>query len=552
MPLPGDADAARPWPPPSVERYVKQQKEWAAWWGGDVAKLRARSAESRFWHRLAAEDAERRNGRQTRALHAAVAADIVTTSADLLFGEPVEIVIPQPEATGDQGEQVDADEQGIDEGRASLAQEAAAVDLTQARLDELRDDIDLDGLMLEAAETAAALGGAWLRPAWDTAVAEHPLLTIVDPEYAVPEYTFRRLTAVTFWQEVDKEGEGATAVVWRHLERHEWTPAGGGIILHGLYRGDPATLGKAQPLTAKVATAGLAPEVKVPAAVGRVLPSYMPNVTPNRKHRKLPIGRSDFDGIENELDAIDETWTALLRDIRLGVARIFAPEGTLERVAPGAGSGRTFNVDRELIVETDASADEGMGARVVLMQGDIRDASLLATVRALVEQAVSAAGYAPATFGLGIDGAAESGTARAIRERKTFRTLNRKRRKAERAISDVCHALLAIDAEIFQRPGVVPMRPRIGWPDVTAEPRTTAERLQMLRVAQAISIRNAVHEAQPDLSPTEIDEEVARIMAENSVTDPDRINLDRPGAGAPAGGAEPDDLEPDEDEEPAA
>jgi hypothetical protein len=544
MPLP-TTDQARTleWPPPGVASYVRQQREWAAWWSGDVDNLRAESTTRRFWGRQAASDViTGRDSTQTRAIHSALAADIVTTSADLLFGEPIDLVIPVPEATGDTDENVDAGAEGVATGAASLAQETAAVQVTQARLDELRDLLDLDGTLLIAAEVAAGVGGAWLRPAWDVTVADHPLLTVVDPEFAVPEYRMGQLVAVTFWEDVTS-GEQSTQV-WRHLERHELDvlrddrglpvldAQGKGqtvaVILHGLYLGDRDKLGTEQPLTRHAATARLDARVIIPGATPRLGPTYMPNVLPNRKNRRLPMGRSDFDGVEDGLDALDEVWSSLLRDIRLGVARLMVPEGTLERVGAGPGSGRTFNVDRELMVETDAAPDE-QGGKVSMQQGDIRQDDHLATIRALTEGIVSGAGYAPATYGLGVDGAAESGTARAIRERKTFRTLGRKRRYAERAVADVCLSLLAIDAAVFQREGIVPMLPRVGWPDVTADPAGTAARLQLLRAAQAISIRRAVQEAQPDLEPTEVDAEVAAIMAENSVTDPDAILLDQPG-----------------------
>ena len=536
MPLPThDVSRALDWPPPHVATYVRQAREWGAWWAGDVELLRKHSAERRFWHRQALADSRTPQGRQSRSMHASLAADIVSTSADLLFGDEISLTIPPPEATGEAGEHVDTDTDGLAEGDASVAQEAAAVEVTQARLDELRDELDLDGTMLESAEVAAALGGAWLRPAWNLTIADRPLLTVVDPEYAVPEYRMGVLVAVTFWEEVGTE----SGRVWRHLERHEVVhldtddgPVAQGVILHGLYLGDKDTLGKPKALTQHAATAGLDELVPVPEAAGPIMPRYMPNVLPNRKSRRLPVGRSDFDGAEDELDALDEVWSSLLRDIRLGVARVFAPEGTLQRVGPGAGAGKTLDVDAELIVETDTDPDK-TGARVALTQGAIRDTSHLATVRALTEAAVSAAGYAPATFGLGVDGAAESGTARAIRERKTFRTLERKRRYAARAWADVCLALLAIDAEILGRADIVPMRPRVGWPDVTAEPRTTAERLQMLRAAQAISVRNAVREAQPDLDETEVDAEVELIMSELGVSDPDALLLNNPGGGLP-------------------
>lgn len=529
MPLPAAREARNlEWPPPAYAKYVRQIREWSAWWAGDSDLLRRYSAERRFWHRQA--DADRTGRQQARSMHAALAADIVTTSADLLFGEEIELAIPEPEATGEDGEHEDADEQGVDEGDASLAQERAAVEVTQARLDELREEIDLDGSLLVAAEVAAGLGGAWLRPAWDTTLADRPLLTVIDPEHVVPEYRMGVLVAVTFWEDVERADSGR---VWRHLERHEVVrgPLGNtfGVILHGLYVGDDDHLGTPKSLTQHAATAGLDEVVEVPTAAGPIMPRYMPNMLPNRKHRRLPVGRSDFDGIEDELDAIDEAWTSLLRDIRLGVARLMVPEGTLERVGVGPGAGRGFNVDRELMVETDAAADE-QGGKVALMQGSIRETAHLSTIRALVEQAVSGAGYAPATFGLGVEGQPESGTAREIRERKTFRTLGKKRRYAERAIADVCLSLLAIDADVFGRE-IVPMRPRIGWPAPVTDTKAVADRLVALRSALAISIENAVREAQPDLAEPEVEAEVARIMAENSLTDPEAFMRDTPGGG---------------------
>lgn len=538
MPLPTDRDLT--WPPPHIADYTRQQHESAAWWAGDIDHLRNNGPGRRFWKHHASADVETPAGLQGRAMHASLAASIVSTSADLLFGEVVGLTIPPPEETGETGETTDtATVDGIVDGDASVSQEAAAVDLTQARLDELREQANLDSRWLEAGEVAAGLGGAWLRPVWDATFADHPLLTVVDPLYAVPEYRFGQLVAVTFWEVVDDD----KTTVWRHLERHEVDIARDpatrepildeqgnkvprGVILHGLYKGDKDKLGTARELTEKPATATLAPRVEVPEAAGPLMPACVDNVLPNRKSRRLPIGRSDFQGAEDELDALDEAWSSLLRDIRLGKVRMIVPERTLERAGNGPGSGRTFDVDKELMVETDAAPDE-KGAALALMQGAIRATEHLETIRALTEAVVFAAGYSPATFGVGIEGAAESGTARAIRERRTFRTIEKKRRNAARAVAHVCRALLAIDVAVFGRAGVVPMLPRVEWPDITADPRTTAERIQLLRAAQAISIRNAVREAQPALTPEEVDAEVSALMAELGVADPDAILRDQ-------------------------
>lgn len=514
MPLPDKSD--QPWPPAEHQAIARQHQTWAAWWSGDVAKLGNLSPERTFWRRRA--EAEARERQQSRAMHAAVAADIVTTSADLLFGEPIDLVIPEPEVTG---------EESATEDHAETQAEADAREVTQARLNELRDDIDLDGKLLVSAEIAAGMGGVWLRPVWDRTLADHPLLTVIEPSQAVPEYRLGgHLVAVTFWEVVGKE---TGDVVWRHLERHETYVEDGvrrGVILHGLYRGSSDRLGKQETLTAHEATANLEPLVPVPDGVSPLIPRYMPNVLPNRQFRTVPIGRADFDGVEPELDSIDETWSALMRDVRMGVARVFAREGTLERVAPGAGTGRTFNVDRELIVETEQDPDAA-GAPVSLIQAAIRQADHLAIVRALVEQAVSAAGYSPQTFGLDVDGQAESGTALNVRERKTFRTLGKKRRNAARAVAEVLEVLLQLDAALFDRQ-IVPVRPRVGWPDLTSDQKTTAEWVQLLRTAQAMSIESAVRAAQPDLTDPEVEEEVARIMAESQLAEPDTFGSDQP------------------------
>lgn len=524
MPLPS-ADAARSleWPPPQVARYTRQQREWAAWWSGDCDQLRRYSQPRRYWARVAEAERTTPGRSQSRTMHTGLAADIVTTSADLLFGDPLDLTIPPPVATGEEGEQTDTQTtDGLTEGDASVTQEQAAVEVTQARLDELRDDLGLDNMLLVAGEVAAALGGAWLRPAWDDSIADHPLLSVIDPDQAVPEYRMGHLTAVTFWEVVDDTEEGVT---WRHLERHEVDPSSGrGVILHGLYRGDKEVLGKPYDLTAKVATASLDELVLVPEGGPKLLPAYMPNVLPNRKFRRLPVGRSDFDGVEDELDSLDETWASLMRDIRLGKARLMVPEGTLERVAPGPGSGKTFDVDRELMVETDAAADE-TGGKVAMMQSEIRDTSLLAVIGALVERIVSTAGYSPQTFGLHIEGSAESGTALNVRERKTSRTRGRKIGYARRAIEHAVWALLAIDAEQFGQQ-IVPMRPKASFPDVNRDAQTTATWVQLLRAAQAMSIETAVREVHPEWDDTLIDAEVARIMDETSMTNPDTLGAD--------------------------
>lgn len=500
MPLPTDDKAT--WPPPDIAPYTRDARAWSAWWSGDPDKLTqtttggGTTGRRTFWgRRNQGSDATK----ATRHLHATLAADIASTSADLLFGEFPTLTIPNDAAQAD----------------AALA---------QARLEELSDTIGLPNRLLEGAEACAATGGVYLRPMWDTDVADHPLLTVVGADQAVPDFRFGVLTAVTFHEVVHED----RTEIWRHLERHE-----PGVILHGLYVGDTSHLGRRVPLTAHPATAGLEEAVTDHVAVvgRRLLVQYVPNVLPNRKHPRLPIGRSDYAGSEGFLDALDETWTSWMRDLRLGQARMFVPDefmtpmgagpfGTT-RAAPQPGAPSGFDVDTELLAGLNiADLSQVSGEVIKPVQFKIRVEEHQTTCLTLTDAIVSAAGYAPTTFGLGIDGQAESGTARRIREAKTWRTQARKQRYWEPAIAGVCETLLALDAAVFGRK--VPVgRPDVGWQDMTADPIGTAAWIETMARAQAISIETRVRLGQPDLDGVQVAEEVARIKTEQGVGLPD-------------------------------
>src|SRR5690606_22958810 len=151
-------------------------------------------------------------------LHVPVAGDIAETSADMLFSEVPQISIPEAH------------------------EERAASDAikTQDRLWKLIDDGGIHNRLLEAAESASALGGVFIGPSWDTSVADMPILRVVQADSALPEFRWGMIQAVTLWRIVEDDGDS----VWRHIERHE-----PGVILHGLYRGSTDDLGRRVPLT---------------------------------------------------------------------------------------------------------------------------------------------------------------------------------------------------------------------------------------------------------------------------------------------------------------
>lgn len=431
----------------------------------------------RFWQR---RSDSRDQTSAMRAVHAPLAGDMCEVSADLLFGE---------------------------DGQPDLIVESTDA---QATLEDAVEKVALWSRLLEGAETAAAMGGVYLRPLWDTTVADHALSSVVGQEQAVPDFRFGQLVAVTFWEDVASDGLS----VIRHLERHE-----PGVILHGLYQGTATTLGNKIGLRSHPSTADLDEAVPLPEGIPRpLLVSYVPNVLPNRRRRKKPIGRSDFAGAESFLDALDERWTSLMRDGRLGQARIIAPDEFLQAAGTRPGDGKTLDVDRELFTGLNIAEMEKLTEPIKLIQPDLRTAAHLEVILELVKEIVSAGGWSPQTFGLDIDGQAESGTALRVKYKKTLNTVKLKRGYFGPAVADHTENLLAINASLFGGPA--PERPRLDWPDMTDDPVEIATTTGLWHSAQAISLWERVKARNPHWDDTEVQEEVDRILEEKAAAMP--------------------------------
>ena len=481
--LPSDPKA--PWPPRTAQNAAYGR--YGAWYEGDPTRLAA--AYAGFGPSSTPETGRRRwmfwakrdRDPDTRIrLHVPVAADLATASADLLFAEPPTIKTPDN-------------------------------DTTQERLDEVLADAGLANTLLEGGELAAAFGGVYLRVCWDSDAADHPWIDCLPADRAVPEWAYGRLKAVTFWQVVADD-------VWRHLERHE-----PGRIEHGLYRGTRDQLGRLQPLTDSAVTAGLAPNIDadegnaVLTGVPNLTAVYVPNMRPNRADRLSPVGRSDYDGIEGVMDALDETWTSWMRDIRLGRARIIVPNELLRTA--GKGSGAAFDADQEVFVPLPGAAPGDVD--LVQNQFAIRVAEHRDTAVALLERIVSTAGYSARTFGLD-DGSQATATEVNASERRSLITRAKKVRYWTPGIAAAVEALLAIDRAVFGA-NVVPQRPVVEFPDAVEEnPLTVAQTMQALRHAEAASTDTLVRLGHPQWGDDQVDAEVARILAESgrSVADP--------------------------------
>jgi hypothetical protein len=501
MPLPDGGKT--PWPPKYLDPVYGKIATWSAWYSGEPDQLAAiyggqstndntgffaserggslisrakRTVQRWFWGtRLP-------RGEQRTKLHVPLAGDIASTSADLLFSEPPTLTVDDK--------------------------------ATQDRLDELVDD-GTHANLLEAAEIAAGLGGVFLRVVWDRTISDRPWLSAVHPDAAVPEWTWGRLSAVTFWRILSDDG----STVVRHLERHE-----PGVILHAVYEGTTDTLGTPQPLTEYAETAGIADSLdaggnSVPTGLPKRLTAvYVPNMRPNRCWRNtpaaVPLGRADVAGTEPLMDALDETWTSWMRDLRLAKARLVVPNVYLQSNGPGQGA--IFDSDREVYEQLNVLPGNDGQLKIDQVQFAIRVDEHERTATALTTDIVRAAGYAAQTFGMQGD-VAVTATETTARERKSFITRDKKIRYWRPALQEVFETLLMIDSMVFGT-GVTPARPAVEFGDgVSEDPAEMAQTLQLLESARAASIDTKVRMLHPDWDDTAVGEEVQRIKDEQGM-----------------------------------
>lgn len=520
MPLPDGGNV--PWPPKEWEHAYLRYQANSAWYSGDPNLLSmfyggvgtpnaggradgffgtqlsyaTDSYDSPFWRRWLFWGRRAADPPNRYRLHVPLASDIASTSADLLFSEPVALLVADAHLT-------------------NATQEAKD---SQERIDDLGDENGWNKTFLEAAEVDAALGGVFLRATWDRTFADRPLLTAVHPDAAVPEFRYGVLSAVTFWKALADDGQK----VYRHLERHE-----PGHIIHGLYEGSRRQLGRQIALSSLPETASLmvdqdlatqAAGLSLDVATGLkdLTAVYIPNIRPDRQDRRSPLGRSDFSGTEGFLDALDEVYTSWIREVRLCRARILVPEQMLD--VKGRGLGATFDPDREVFMGLNSLADDGENIQFV--QPAIRTAEHLTTTTDLVNRIVQTAGYSPSSFGLPGDGRIVTATEVAAREQRSLVTRAKKASYWERPLADIVERCLQIDNLWFGGP--VPYRPDIKFADsVQQDPKDEATALQLLHAAASVSTDTRVRMLHPDWGDDQVAAEVQRIQAELGLAVPD-------------------------------
>jgi len=484
------------WPP--VKWLWAQYRANAAWYSGDPDELRAHAAG--FW-----QSAEKTK------IHIPLAGDLAALAAGFLFSDSP-IVKHANEKTND-------------------------------RLQEIMSLCGLYQKLLQAAELQAVYGGVFVKWNWDTTRAPYPLFRVVPADAGLPYYANGILTSIRFWSvaRVDEDNGGA---VWRTEETY--TPDG--RILTRLLRGSVESLGTAEPLNAIPETADIQPEAN--SGTGMLLATYVPARLPNRLRPYAPYGRSDFDGLRSLFSALDEAYSSMIRDIKLGKTQVIVPAEYLrqkkrmfEAIDQAAETQQqpqfAFAKSDEVFVALDYTPDAPQGKDIVPFQPLIRAEEHLKTIEDIVRRIVTLAGYAPQSAGLDIEGRAESGTALNVRERRSMQTAETKKTYWWHALMDMMRAGLALDKALFTRGLALDGDLAVEFADNTQpDMQTLADTLDKLERAGAVSTDTKVRLLHPDWEDDQVEEEIERIQEERGLIsegepDPGLGDLEAPPPGTP-------------------
>jgi hypothetical protein len=514
MALPADKTE---WPPSELKPVYDQMSVYDAWLRGNPAEI-GTSLSERITHLhngvsysggLVGKIAPAFWGRPVEGgtknvtrLHLPIAADLAGLSSDQLFAEP-----PTFRIAGEEEQIPDAQADRLDTIANS---EAAAM------------------MMNESGEMGATLGGTYYVADWDTANGPgHVVVRAVDADMGVPEYLGGRLVAVTFWTVYADD-----KFVWRHLVRHSV-----GMIEHALYKSDGSTIGHRRPLAEHpetrwlyaltgvgVASDDLSTVFQVPST--RLHVAYAPNVRKSRRFRKQGVlsefGRSDFEGQLELFDALDETWSSLMRDLKQGAGHLFVNQALMQNNGPGMGA--SWDMRQEITTQLNSLPKVGSSPLLDQVQFKIRVDEHLAAAGAITKQIIRGAGWSLSTYDEyagGGSGGARTATEITDLRRRSETTRDKKKRYQGQALSYINSVAMEMDAAIFPgKGGEVGLPIQSEFPAVSqVDPEAEARTIALLDGARSISTLMKVSRANPGRDDDWINGEVDRILEGEAIDD---------------------------------
>lgn len=484
------------WPPQPWNQPHKQMIESQTWWEGNLQKLtnnyrhNPQSHPNQYKGGIVGTATRLWLGKPTGTgdnndkIHIPLPADIARLSANQLFSNPPKITLSAAENNP----------------------------TAQQRIDQILNTQAFAANLLVAAELCSVHGGIYGRIVYNQNIQQEPWIDWVPATQAIPQFQYGQLTKVTFHTTLDTNSQHTL----RHLETY-----GPGYIEHALYEGKPDELGRRIPLTENEALAPLAELLdensRIATGYGRIAAAYIPNAKPNigfiGNGQLGNLGRSDLSlDLFPMFDKLDMVYSSLMRDVRLGRARIVADESLLDDRGPGRGA--AFDLDREVFTKVSGSPDETI---MQAHQFAIRVDEHIKIIEDLSQRIMRRVGYSPLSFGLVDDGAMTATEVRA-RTRMTESTTKAKSRYWSAGLSQLADAALGIDAALNHTGVTLDHKLTVEiQPPIEESQLERAQTIQALDSARAISTATRVAAVNPTWEQSKVEEETQAILREQGI-----------------------------------
>lgn len=227
------------------------------------------------------------------------------------------------------------------------------------------------------------------------------------------------------------------------------------------------------------------------------------------------VDKSDYENIISEFDSLDEAWSQLMDEIRLGRSEVYVPEMLL--------TNKTFNKFRKNYAVLGSDMRENGTNKIEHIQPDIRPEAYQTTINVITNNILLAVGLSPFTVGIddGI-GANSSGDALTKREASSLRTRDEMVKSWEPFLEEFFSLLLKANDE-FVKKSIQDYEIKVDFGDyITPSREEIINQVKTMIDGNIIDTEKALEEIYGELD----EEEKIRILANTgSVTEPTEEQL---------------------------
>ncbi len=490
--------------------YTRRICEYRVWSMGNSDLLREiyrsgasdRQSLNYFWRRVPAT---------SRMLHSGIPGLISTKMATVLFGAGFKAEV-----------RVYGEDGALSEEGSRQAQEL---------LEGLCDAMNAAELFENGATVESWGGHVFYKFSHDTRLTDFPILEVADVTQAEAVKERGLTTAILFKHWYEHRGKK-----YRLDEIYTVNADQDAVIRYQLFRLDAGGQERPVPLDELPQTAGLRERMGLDengtftyTGLKGMLAFDKPNKTPSLEFPEAPYGASDYEGAVDSFDALDETYSKIIHELRTNRTIRYIPLSMI----PMADGKRELDDDfTDCYVQVADDLEQDAENKLQITQIPDKTEDHLAKWRTALTTAINKAGLSPFALGItGLESINASAESQQERNKATLETRKEKLKKWKPFLEKLLQKALELNSWMVKNAGA--RQPGFSAPDLdfpntavdvtfgdyvieTDEKRvTTWGTAKSMRV---VSTQEAVTRLHPDWDAEQIENEVNRIRYEEGMS----------------------------------